>query len=61
MRRALAVFERSLGQEHPVVATALNNLALLLRDTNLFGEAEPLLRRALRIDEASYGPDRCRR
>ncbi len=35
----------------------LNNLALLLSATNRLAEAEPLYRRALAIDEASYGPD----
>ena len=29
----------------------------MLQDTNRLGEAEPLYRRALAIDEASYGPD----
>jgi hypothetical protein len=29
----------------------------LLQDTNRLAEAEPLMRRALAIDEASYGPD----
>jgi hypothetical protein len=29
----------------------------LLHDTNRLTEAEPLMRRALAIDEASYGPD----
>ena len=33
-RRALAISERSDGSEHPNVATALNNLALLLKATN---------------------------
>ena len=37
--------------------TALNNLAQLLQDTNRLGEAEPLMRRALAIDEKSFGPD----
>ena len=41
----------------PNVATALNNLAELLRATNRPGEAEPLYRRALAIDERSLGPD----
>ncbi len=35
----------------------LNNLALLLQATNRLAEAEPLMRRALAIDEKSYGPD----
>jgi tetratricopeptide (TPR) repeat protein len=30
---------------------------LLLQDTNRLEEAEPLLRRALAIDEQSYGPE----
>ncbi len=38
-------------------ARDLNNLAQLLQATNRLGEAEPLMRRALAIDEASYGPD----
>jgi hypothetical protein len=48
-RRALAIGERSLGPDHPKVATDLNNLASLLRATNRLGEAEPLYRRALAI------------
>jgi hypothetical protein len=39
------------------VATHLNNLAALLQATNRLGEAEPLMRRALAIDEASFGPE----
>jgi tetratricopeptide (TPR) repeat protein len=38
------------------VARDLNNLASLLQATNRLAEAEPLMRRALAIDEASYGP-----
>ena len=37
--------------------TILNNLALLLQATNRLAEAEPLMRRALAIDEKSYGPE----
>jgi tetratricopeptide (TPR) repeat protein len=35
----------------------LNNLAQLLHATNRVAEAEPLIRRALAIDESSYGED----
>ena len=35
----------------------LNNLAALLKATNRLPEAEPLMRRALAIDEKSYGPE----
>lgn len=38
-------------------AVYLNNLALLLRTTNRLGEAKPLMRRALGIDDASHGSD----
>ncbi len=57
MRRALAIDEASLGNDHPDVAIDLNNLARLLQATNRLGEAEPLMRRALAIDEASLGKD----
>jgi tetratricopeptide (TPR) repeat protein len=56
-RRALAIGEQNLGLDDPNVASVLNNLAFLLRDTNRLDEAEPLFRRALAIDERSYGPD----
>ncbi len=57
MRRALEIYEKSYGPEHPDVAADLNNLAQLLQATNRLGEAEPLMRRALTIDEKSYGPE----
>jgi tetratricopeptide (TPR) repeat protein len=50
-RRALAINEKYFGPDHPNVATDLNNLAELLRDTNRLSEAEPLIRRALAIDQ----------
>jgi tetratricopeptide (TPR) repeat protein len=56
-RRVVEIFEASYGNDHPNVATALNNLAGLLRATNRLAEAEPMYRRALQIDEASYGLD----
>jgi Tetratricopeptide repeat len=41
MRRALAIDEASLGQDDPTVAIRLNDLAILLYDTNRIGEATP--------------------
>ncbi len=38
-------------------ARLMNNLAQLLQATNRLSEAEPLMRRALRNDESSYGGD----
>jgi tetratricopeptide (TPR) repeat protein len=40
-----------------MVATHLNNLAQLLYAANRLAEAEPLMRRALAINEKSYGPE----
>jgi tetratricopeptide (TPR) repeat protein len=57
LRRALAINEASLGDDHPNVAACLNNLSQLLQATNRFAEAEPLMRRALAIDEARFGED----
>ena len=39
------------------MARDLNNLAQLLQATNRLAEAEPLMRRALSIDEACHGND----
>jgi CHAT domain-containing protein/tetratricopeptide (TPR) repeat protein len=55
-RRALAIQEKSLGPNHPSVATTLNNLAALLDQEGRFSESEPLQRRALAILENSLGP-----
>ncbi len=48
---------RNLGPDHPDVAADLSNLAVLLLTTGRLAEAEPLLRRALAIDERWLGPD----
>jgi hypothetical protein len=38
-----------LGQDHPKVATDLNNLALLFQTTDRLDEAEPLMRRTVEV------------
>ena len=53
----MAIREKRLGPDHPIVATGLNDLAELLIETNRHTEAEPLCRRALAILEKSFGPD----
>jgi tetratricopeptide (TPR) repeat protein len=45
----IAITEKTLGPEHPDLATKLNNLAELYRATGRHAEAEPLYRRALTI------------
>jgi tetratricopeptide (TPR) repeat protein len=49
IRRALLIFEQSLGPEHPNVAITLHNLGQSLQDTNRLTEAEPLMRRGEEI------------
>lgn len=56
-RRALEIGEKALGNNHPNVAIALNNLASLLEEMGRFDEAEPMYRRALQIDEKALGED----
>ena len=40
-KRALAIWEKALGPEHPHVAASLNNLAELYRAQGKHTEAEP--------------------
>jgi tetratricopeptide (TPR) repeat protein len=54
---ALEQSVQRLGSNHLSTSTALNNLAGLLKATNRLAEAEPLVRRALAIDETSYDND----
>ena len=55
--RALAIWEKALGPEHPDVATSLNNLALLYKAKGDYARAEPLYQRALAIREKALGPE----
>lgn len=57
MRRALETGEKAFGQNDPRISRYLNNLALLLYETNRAGQAESLMRRALAIDEKALGKD----
>ena len=52
-RKALA--EAKVHANTRLIAAVLNNLGLLLQDTNRLKEAELLMRRALEINKASYG------
>jgi MYXO-CTERM domain-containing protein len=54
--RALALWEKALGPDHPRVATALVNLAALYQRTGQIDRAEPLLLRAIAVDEKALGP-----
>ncbi|MEY4806680.1 MAG: hypothetical protein RLZZ206_1069, partial [Cyanobacteriota bacterium] len=54
--KAMAGFADEAGLADPT-AWLMNQLGVLLQSKAAYGEAEPLLRRALAIDEAAYGPD----
>ena len=41
-KRALAISEKALGPEHPIVGTRLNNLAVLYQTQGRYAEAELL-------------------
>ncbi|MFM8294706.1 MAG: tetratricopeptide repeat protein, partial [Microcystaceae cyanobacterium] len=53
--RSLAIREKQLGENHPDVATSLNNLAELYRAQGKYAEAEPLYQRAIAIFSEKLG------
>ena len=55
--RALAIEEKILGEEHPNVATSLNNLAMLYSAQSDYPKALPLYERSLAILENALGKD----
>lgn len=56
-RRALARLEQRYGADHPLTASAANNLAELERTLGRFEAADRLYRRALASMEKAYGSD----
>lgn len=54
---ALAIREKTLGENHPAVAATLNNLAVLYGKRGKYMDAEPLCKRALEIREQVLGRD----
>jgi CHAT domain-containing protein/Tfp pilus assembly protein PilF len=54
--RALELYEKAIGPEHPDLATPLLNLGDLYREAGAFAKAEPLYMRALALDERFSGP-----
>jgi CHAT domain-containing protein/Flp pilus assembly protein TadD len=55
--RSLAITEKLLGKEHPLVAISLNNLAILYREQGNYQKAEPLFVRSLAIREKVLGKE----
>lgn len=54
--QALADAEQQFGQDHPAVASCLNNLASLYAAQQAYDKAEPLYARALAIKQRLLGP-----
>ena len=55
LSQGLELWEGALGPQNENVAICLNNLATLLQDRGQFAEAEPMLKRALAIQEKLFG------
>ena len=55
--KALAIYERVLGPDHPDTARCLAKLALVYNAQGRYADAEPLFQRALAIYERVLGPD----
>ena len=55
--RALAIFEKAMGPEHPDAAAAANNLALVYDAKGDYAKAEPLYLRSLAFLEKTFGPE----
>jgi tetratricopeptide (TPR) repeat protein len=51
------ILQIALGQNHPDLAAALINLAILYKNRGKFSEAEQLSQRALAINETAFGSD----
>jgi hypothetical protein len=57
IRWALEITEASYGPEHPAVTVHLDNLAMLLKNTNRFDEASSVYRRIMIINEQCFGEE----
>jgi CHAT domain-containing protein/Tfp pilus assembly protein PilF len=48
-KRALQIYEKALGPEHPVATQCLDNLATIYQEMGDYAKAEPLFQRALKL------------
>jgi CHAT domain-containing protein/tetratricopeptide (TPR) repeat protein len=58
LERVLSIRKKVLGNEHPDVASSLNNLAALYTSQGRYSEAEPLYRQALEMRKRLLGNER---
>ena len=57
LKQALEITKKARGEEHPEVATCLNNLAHVLKKQGNAKEAARMGKQALAIREKALGPD----
>ena len=55
--RALPIWAKSVGAEHPEMATTLVGLARVYQARQEYNKAEPLIKQALKIREKAFGVD----
>ena len=55
-RQAIAIWEKTLGPEHQIVATGLANLAQVCVNRHEYADAESISLRAIAIQEKALGP-----
>jgi len=53
----LDIREKELGPDHVDVAASLNNIAVLLKTSGQFEEAEEMYNRSIAIKEKALGPN----
>jgi tetratricopeptide (TPR) repeat protein len=56
-RKALAIWKKALGPEHPDVAVTLNNMGLVYWRSSKYDQAHQYLRKAVAIWETALGPE----
>lgn len=56
-KRALELRQKALAREHPLVVSALNNLALVYMAKGKYADSESLYERALAAQEKAHGAD----
>lgn len=57
MLQVLDIREKELGPDHVDVAASLNNIAVLLKTSGQFEEAEEMYNRSIAIKENALGPN----
>lgn len=57
MVQVLDIREKELGPDHVDVAASLNNIAVLLKTSGQFEEAEEMYNRSIAIKENALGPN----